>query len=183
MRLCALIIFMGFAPSIALAADAGVALVADAGVAAVDAAVAAVSSDAGVVIDAGAAVVVPEISDLGGAVNALSMVVQLARTGQWMAFAILLLQLFIFVLRRFAPKEFITKWGATIVTLLSGVLALLIGVLGGSTWVEAGFVFLSGPLATVGYDTLKAVGILKSKSDSESESEDDSTSEDAAESA
>jgi len=155
MRLALFILFFGFTPALALAADAGPA------VAVVDASVASPAVDAGV---AAPPAEPKQIEDVGDALNAISTVVQLARAGQWMAFAVLLLQLLIFGIRRFTPKEFMSKWGATTVTLLSGVIALLVAVSGGTTWIEAGFVFATGALSTSVYDTLKALGILKSKS-------------------
>ena len=144
-------------PSLALAGEAGVAIVAgDASVVAVDAAPAAPDAAAP------AAPVVPAApEDLGEALATITAMVDLARAGQWMLVAILLLQLLIFGVKRWAPEAFMKSYGSATAIGLAGVIALLSSLLGGLPWMEAVFIFISGPVSSVGYDLLKQFGVIK----------------------
>ena len=102
-----------------------------------------------------------EPANYGEAVDVLLAVVDLARAGQWMAMSILAIQLVLFALKKWAPAGFMSKWGSSLVMLLGGVAAMMTSVLGGVTWAEALFVFVSGPLSSTGYDALKALGVIK----------------------
>ena len=120
-----------------------------------------------------------EPKDLEGAVALISVAIDLAKTGKWLALAIILIQLLVFGIKRFAPKTFMKQWGSVTVAGLAAGMALLARVVGGASWVEAAIVFASGPGASLIIDTAHAFGILKRSEEAVEEKEKVASKEDA----
>ncbi len=126
----------------------------------------AVAEDAGLVGGEVAAVegAVPAVPDnFDGAAELVSQAINLAATGQWLLFAILLVQLGVFSVKRWAPEGYMKTWGSVTVGALAAVVAVLSGVLGGLSWAESLVVFLSGPGSSLIVDLGHATGLLKRK--------------------
>ena len=130
----------------------------------------AVAGDAGLGGSEGAPVegAAPAVPDnFEGAAELVSQAINLAATGQWLLFAILLVQLGVFSVKRWAPKGYMKTWGSVTVGAMAAVVAVLSGVLGGLSWAESLVVFLSGPGASLLVDLGHATGFLKRKETAE----------------
>ena len=123
---------------------------------------AGVASDAGITSDAGTS------SSVGSAEHAAELVVKaidLALAGQWLLLAIILIQLGVFAVKKYAPAGFMKTWGSVTVGVMAASVAFLSNIVGGLSWQEALVVFLSGPASSLTVDALHAVGWLKRESD------------------
>jgi hypothetical protein len=151
------------APAAVSSAPAVVSAATDAGVPASDAVVASVSDAQVITVTPSAAPVsaaasVPaEPATVEQAVGQVTVLVDLFKAGKWLAFALVLVQLLMFGIKKFASDEFKKAWGFVVVTGLGGVVALLSAVVAGGTWLEALFVFASGPVSALVYDLIRAV--------------------------
>ena len=134
-------------PIAALSQDVGVDAGVDAGVA------------AGVVSET--AVAEPTTTD--EAVQLVVKAVDLALAGQWLLLAILLIQLGVFAVKKYASKGFMKTWGSVSVGGMAAVIAFLSGLVGGLSWQESLIVFLSGPASSLTVDFLHAMGWLDRK--------------------
>ena len=161
--------------TILLSVDAAVPASTPASVVAAPAVVSSVAGDAGVasdavVGDAQVVTVVPsaapsvapsavpsEPANVDQAVGQVAVLVDLFKAGKWLALALVLVQLAMFGLKKFMSDEAKKAWGFVAVTGLGGVAALLSAVVAGGTWVEALFVFASGPVSALVYDLIRAV--------------------------
>lgn len=87
----------------------------------------------------------------------------LALAGQWLLLAILLIQLGVFGVKKYAPDGYMKVWGSITVGAMAACIAFLSSLLGGLSWQEALVVFLSGPASSLCVDLLHALGWLKRK--------------------
>ena len=148
--------------TILLSVDAAVPASTPASVVAAPAVVSSVAGDAGVASDAvvGDAQVVTVVPSAAPSV-APSVVpsepASVDKAGKWLALALVLVQRAMFGLKKFMSDEAKKAWGFVAVTGLGGVAALLSAVVAGGTWVEALFVFASGPVSALVYDLIRAV--------------------------
>jgi hypothetical protein len=161
--------------TVLLSVDAAVPASSPASVVAAPAVVSSVAADAGVASDAvvGDAQVVTvtpsaapsvapsavpsEPARVDQAIGQVAVLVDLFKAGKWLALALVLVQLAMFGLKKFMSDEAKKAWGFVAVTGLGGVAALLSAVVAGGTWVEALFVFASGPVSALVYDLIRAV--------------------------
>lgn len=165
--------------TVLLSVDAAVPASTPASVVAAPAVISSVAADAGVASDAvvGDAQVVTvtpsaapsaapsvapsavpsEPANVDQAVGQVAVLVDLFKAGKWLALALVLVQLAMFGLKKFMSDEAKKAWGFVAVTGLGGVAALLSSVVAGGTWVEALFVFASGPVSALVYDLIRAV--------------------------
>ena len=126
-------------------------------------AVALASTDGGVVSDAG---VISETASASAAENPsttdlVMVAVDLAKAGQWLLFAVALIQIIVLLIRKYAPEGYMRKWGSVTVAALSGAIAILTSMAGGTTWVEAVIVFMAGPGSSLVVDFMYASGVIK----------------------
>ena len=99
-------------------------------------------------------------------VKLVTVVIDMARTGQWLLAAIAFVQLLVFLVKRYGPEAYMKKWGSVSVAAGAGVIAILSSVVGGMPWYEAIIVFFAGPGCSLVVDFLHAAGILKRSSSS-----------------
>ena len=127
------------------------------GVPALAAADGGVSSDAGVISETTtvSASSDPSTTDL------VMVAVDLAKAGQWLLFAVALIQIMVLLIRKYAPEGYMRKWGSVTVAALSGAIAILTSISGGTTWVEAVIVFMAGPGSSLVVDFMYASGVIK----------------------
>lgn len=100
-------------------------------------------------------------------VKLVTVVIDMARTGQWLLAAIAFVQLLVFLVKRYGPEAYMKKWGSVSVAAGAGLIAILSSVVGGMPWYEAIIVFFAGPGCSLVVDFLHAAGILKRSSSSE----------------
>ena len=161
--------------TVLLSVDAAVPASTPASVVSAPAVVSSVAADAGVssdavVGDAQVVTVTPSVApsvapsavpsepaNVDQAVGQVAVLVDLFKAGKWLALALVLVQLAMFGLKKFMSDEAKKAWGFVAVTGLGGVAALLSAVVAGGTWVEALFVFASGPVSALVYDLIRAV--------------------------
>ena len=101
------------------------------------------------------------VDDTEDIVRLVPLLIDAAKTGQWVLFTVILLQVLIFVLKK-VKFPFMKTHGAAVVVILSGVAAALTKVLGGVDWITAATVFVVNSLTPVVYDYLKQSGVLPS---------------------
>ena len=118
--------------------------------------------------------------DLQAAAQLVSVAIDLAKTGKWLALALVLIQLLVFVIKKMAPKAFMKTWGSVTVAGLSAAAAVVASVIGGASWLEALVVFASGPAMSLLIDFGNAAGILKRSDEDSAAASDDSDEETAA---
>jgi hypothetical protein len=97
------------------------------------------------------------------AIQLVSQAFDMALAGQWLLLAILLIQLGVFLIKRYAPSGYMKAWGSVTVGALAALIAVLSGLSGGLSWQECLVVFLSGPASSLAVDFLHAMGWLKRK--------------------
>lgn len=93
-------------------------------------------------------------------IDAVSFAVDSAVAARWVALAIAVVQISVFVLKRI-KTEFVKKYGRIFVLVASAAASVLSLVDGGSTWKSALLVFLASGASTFLHDLLHAVGALK----------------------
>ena len=102
----------------------------------------------------------PEPTTVSEAADDVLLAVKLAKTGYWMAFALVLSQLLIFAMKRISVTSAkMKKYGTFVVLGLSAIAGFLSLTAGGMRWQEALLVFLSTVAPKILNDILTEIGM------------------------